>query len=43
MLCNKYSNYLHIYSYDLRRIFLSLELHRSLFAIIAISDYSFKW
>lgn len=43
MLCNKYSDYLHIYSYDLRRIFLNLELNRSLFAIIAISDYSFKW
>lgn len=43
MLCNKYSVYLHIYSYDLRRNFPYLELHRSLFAIIAISDYSFKW
>lgn len=43
MLCNKYSAYLHIYSYDLRRIFHYLELHRSLFAIIVILDYSFKW
>lgn len=43
MLCNKYSDYLHVYSYDLRRIFHYLELHCSLFAIIAISDYSFKW
>lgn len=43
MLCNKYSVYLHIYSFSLRRIFLNLELHRSLFAIIAILDYSFKW
>ena len=43
MLCNKYSAYLHIYSYDLRRIFHYLELRCSLFAIIAILDYSFKW
>lgn len=43
MLCNKYSDYLHIYSYDLRRIFPYLEVHRSLFAITAILDYSFKW
>lgn len=43
MLCNKYSDYLHIYSYDLRRIFPYLELYCRLFAIIAILDYSFKW
>lgn len=43
MLCNKYSAYLHIYLFSLRSIFHYLELHCSLFAIIVIFDYSFKW